>query len=172
MEPSRHRTSAYSSLLIAAFSIALLGLAYPLYVIQPFRRQGPRELALALQVIQMRPLVEILCAAAALLALLLYWPRQTRRRRRTFAAAGTLLTCAFAALSRVNVYELMFHPDSHPVFISVRQARQAPQEKIDPDDRVLAVKIGASARAYPIRSIAYHHIINDTVGGEPIVATY
>jgi hypothetical protein len=166
MEQTRHRTSAYSALLIAAFSIALLCFAYPLYVIRPFRRQGPRELALALQVIQVQPLVEILCAAAAIVALLLYWPSQTRRRRRIFAAAGTLLACTFAALSRVNVYELMFHPDSNPVFVSARRA------KIDPDDKVLAVKIGGSARAYPIRRIAYHHIINDTVGGEPIVATY
>lgn len=169
MEQERHTTFPYSTLLIAAFSIALLFLAYPLYVIRPFRRQGPRELALALQVIQVRPLVEILCVAAALVALVLYWPRQTRRRRRIFAAAGTLLTCAFLALSRVNAYELLFHPDSDPAFISVRQAQQ---EKIDSDDLVLAVKIGTSARAYPIRNIAYHHIINDTVGGEPIVATY
>lgn len=166
MEQERRTTLPYSALLIAAFSTALLFLAYPMYVIRPFRYQGPRELALALQVIQIRPLVEILCVAAALVALLLYWPRQTRRRRRIFAATGTLLTCAFAALSRVNVYELMFHPDSAPAFANVRRA------KIDSDDMVLAVKIGASARAYPIRSIAYHHIINDTVGGQPIVATY
>ena len=166
MEQERQKTSPYSALLVAAFSIALFFLAYPLYVIRPFRRQGPRELALALQVIQLRPLVEILCVAAAIVALLLYWPRQERGRRRMLAAAGTLLTCAFAALARVNVYELMFHPDSNPVFVSVRRA------KVDADDKVLAVKIGASARAYPIRSIAYHHIINDTVGGEPIVTTY
>jgi hypothetical protein len=166
MEQDRHRTFVYSALLVAAFSIAFFFFAYPLYVIRPFRRQGPRELALALQVIQVRPLVEILCAAAALVALLLYWPRTPRRRRRIFAAAGALLACAFAALSRVNVYELMFHPDSKPVFVSAQQA------KIDLDDTVLAVKLGGSARAYPIRSIAYHHIINDTVGGEPIVATY
>lgn len=166
MEPARPRTSPYSSLLIAAFSIALLFLAYPLYVIQPFRRQGPRELALALEVVQIQPLIEILCAAAALVALVLYWPRQTRRWCRILAAAGALLACGFAALSRVNVYELMFHPDSDPVFVAAQHA------KIDPDDKVLAVKIGASARAYPIRSIAYHHIINDTVGGVPIVATY
>ncbi len=166
MEPARHKTSAYSSLLIAASSIAFLFFAYPMYVIRPFRHQGPRELALALQVIQIRPMVEILCVAAALIALLLYWPRTTSRRRRTFAAAGALLACMFAALSRVNVYELMFHPDSKPVFVSAQQA------KIDSDDMVLAVKIGTSARAYPIRTIAYHHIINDTVGGEPIVSTY
>ena len=37
---------------------------------------------------------------------------------------------------------------------------------------VIAVKVNGSARAYPIRSMSYHHIYNDVVLGEPIVATY
>jgi hypothetical protein len=37
---------------------------------------------------------------------------------------------------------------------------------------VLAVKLDGMARAYPIRSMGYHHVINDVVGQEPIVATY
>jgi Protein of unknown function (DUF3179) len=60
----------------------------------------------------------------------------------------------------------MFHPDAHPLFAAVQQV------KIDPDDKVLAVNLSGSARAYPIRTIAYHHIINDVVGGVPIVTTY
>jgi hypothetical protein len=34
------------------------------------------------------------------------------------------------------------------------------------------VRVAGIARAYPIRSISYHHVVNDTVGGVPIVATY
>ena len=168
MEGSRHKTKTaiYSSLLIASFAVALVCLAYPIYVIRPFRYQGPRELAIALELIQVRTLVEILCVACALLATVLYRRIETRRARRNLALAGALLVCAFAVLSRVNLYELMFHPDSRPLFAS------AAQSKVDADDMVLAVKLGGSARAYPIRSIAYHHIINDTVGGVPIVATY
>jgi hypothetical protein len=37
---------------------------------------------------------------------------------------------------------------------------------------VLAVRSGAQARAYPIRAMAYHHLVNDTLGGVPLVATY
>jgi len=166
MEHARLKTIAYSLLLMTAFLASLVYLAYPIYVIRPFRHQGPRELALALRVIQARPMVELVCVFCALAALLLYLRTETRRSRRRLAIAGAALVCAFAALSRVNIYELMFHPDTHPLFSSARQA------KIDPDDKVLAVKLGGSARAYPIRSIAYHHIVNDTVGGEPIVATY
>ena len=29
-----------------------------------------------------------------------------------------------------------------------------------------------SARAYPIRSLSYHHVLNDMLDGVPIVATY
>ncbi len=37
---------------------------------------------------------------------------------------------------------------------------------------VMAVHLGGEARAYPIRIVSYHHIVNDVVGGLPIVATY
>ena len=43
---------------------------------------------------------------------------------------------------------------------------------MDADDKVLAVKVGQHARAYPIRTMGYHHIVNDTVGGVPIAVTY
>ena len=28
------------------------------------------------------------------------------------------------------------------------------------------------AAAYPIRQMAYHHLVHDTVGGVPVVVTY
>jgi hypothetical protein len=60
----------------------------------------------------------------------------------------------------------MFHPIGAP------QVEPAALAKVDPDDMVIAVKLNGSARAYPIREMGYHHIANDWVGGEPIVATY
>ena len=43
---------------------------------------------------------------------------------------------------------------------------------VQPDDLVMAVAREGAAIAYPIRQLAYHHIVNDVVAGEPIVATY
>ena len=43
---------------------------------------------------------------------------------------------------------------------------------INDDDRVLSVTIGGESVAYPVRLMAYHHLVEDTVGGTPIVATY
>jgi hypothetical protein len=32
--------------------------------------------------------------------------------------------------------------------------------------------LGSAARAYPIRGMSYHHVINDELNHVPIVATY
>jgi hypothetical protein len=61
---------------------------------------------------------------------------------------------------------VMFHPLEHPTFATARDA------KVDNDDKLIVVKIGGSARAYPIREMGYHHVVNDVVGGTALVATY
>lgn len=43
---------------------------------------------------------------------------------------------------------------------------------LDPEDKVLGVAIKGEATAYPIRLLNWHEIVNDTVGGVPIAATY
>lgn len=37
---------------------------------------------------------------------------------------------------------------------------------------VLAVSVGDDTRAYPLRYLIFHEIVNDTVGGVPLVVTY
>ncbi len=41
-----------------------------------------------------------------------------------------------------------------------------------PDDRVIGVHIKGQARAYPLRLMRWHEVVNDVVGGEPIAITY
>jgi hypothetical protein len=41
-----------------------------------------------------------------------------------------------------------------------------------PKEPVLAVRIGDDARAYPLQILMWHEIVNDTVGGRPLVITY
>ena len=145
-------------LTLVCFAAALFCLAYPLYVIRPFRHQGAGELALALQVIEYRFPIALLCCVIAL-ALTVF-------TRSKLAAVFTLLTIACAALTKINVYEQMFHPLGQPQFLTIAQAQLAPDEK------VIAVTLNNTARAYPVRGISYHHIVNDTLNGVPIVATY
>lgn len=54
-----------------------------------------------------------------------------------------------------------------PVMIPANQATW-----LQPDDIVIGVVQNDDARAYPIKQAAYHHIINDTIGGEPYLVTY
>jgi hypothetical protein len=141
-------------LLFASLATALFFLGYPLYVIRPFRHQGPRELEAALFVLRWQHIVEIVCAAVALIALL-----QLRRAKPAIAAAFVVI---FATLSFVNIFEIMFHPAGAPAFQPVNES------KLDKDEKILAV----NAHAYPIRVISYHHIVNDTEDGVPIAVTY
>ena len=40
------------------------------------------------------------------------------------------------------------------------------------DDRVLGLEIGGDARAYPIRILSWHELVNDTVAGRPILVSW
>jgi len=41
-----------------------------------------------------------------------------------------------------------------------------------PSDRVIGISLGGSARAYPLRLLVWHEIVNDTLDGRPIAITY
>jgi hypothetical protein len=154
------------AVMLACLALSLISVVYPFYVIRPFRAQGARELTAALVVMRFRSAATLISVAAAIGALVLYWRAQPRRWRRACATAGAAFVCVLAALARVNIYELMFHPDDRPAFAG------ASRTKLDKDEKVIAVKIGAAARAYPIRNISYHHVINDVLDKVAIVATY
>jgi hypothetical protein len=149
--------------LLGCTAVSLFCVIYPIYVIRPFRAQGARELAVALIVSRFRPALTVLSALVAVWAVIAY---RGRWWRRTLAGVAAIFVCGLAALARVNVYELMFHPDDHPAFAA------ASGVKIDKDDKLIVVKVNGSARAYPIRTMGYHHIVNDVVGGTALAATY
>jgi len=163
--PQRTRRT-FLLVLLTCLCLCSIAVVYPVYVIRPFRAQGAQELSVALVVSRFRPAITVIGAAAALAWLPWYWRAQPGRWRRALAIAGAAFVCILAALARVNIYELMFHPIDRASFAAAQQA------KLDKDEKVIAVKIGARARAYPIRSLSYHHIINDVLDRTAIVATY
>src|ERR1035438_2194443 len=71
----------FTFVLLACLAVSLISVAYPIYVIRPFRHQGPRELALALAVIRFRPVITVLSAMAAILALVASWRAQPLDRK-------------------------------------------------------------------------------------------
>ena len=149
-------------------SLAALVLAiYPVYVIRPFREQEPAPLARALWVtLHDRPILLVFFCLLTACALFV-WRDAGRLTRLLLLAPSMGMALLAAALGWVNPYEqLMFHGMGEPRFLSIQQA------KIDPKDMVIAVMLGEESRAYPIREMGYHHIVNDRLHQLPIVVTY
>ena len=56
----------------------------------------------------------------------------------------------------------------NPEFESVADA----DAWLDPREPVQVVDLNGDARAYPVQVMVWHEIVNDTVGGEPVVVTF
>jgi hypothetical protein len=72
-----------------------------------------------------------------------------------------------AWLSHQNHFEWMFASLPSAQYVHARDVRF-----LDNPDMVVAVEINGDAVAYPVRQMAYHHLLNDQVGGVPVVSTY
>jgi hypothetical protein len=149
--------------ILAGSTLALF--LIPAIIIQPFRFQSARGLVLAMAVRQQAPLWTLGTAAGALLAAVLLWRRRPRWHK-AVVVAGLVLTAAAAVMARVDYFEWMFHPVALAGFDS------ASSSKVDPSEMVMAVNFNGDARAYPVFEMAYHHVLNDVVGGVPIAVTY
>lgn len=158
------RFPVISILLLSLVSLVCFG--FPMYVIRPFRHQGAGELTAALFIKQIGPWLSAVCVALCLVVAVRFRKYLRSWPLRATTIAAVVIGLLGSVLTHVNVYELMFHPIESP---AVQPAQQA---KIDGDDMVIAVNMHGEARAYPIREMAYHHIVNDVIAGQPIVSTY
>ena len=57
-------------------------------------------------------------------------------------------------------------PIYHPTFAP------GAETPLDPNDLVMGVIIHGEARAYPVRTLAFREMVNDEVGGVPILVTW
>jgi hypothetical protein len=163
MNPFRRRTAWLVVVVCALVVIAML--AVPMYVIRPFVPQDPGALAFAFTVRNAAPWVSGICALVALCVAVWAW-KAFRLGGRVMVSLLLLVTIGGAWLTHVNIFEVMFKPYPSPVFEASSTA------KVDADDKVLAVTIGGESHAYPVRTMGYHHIVNDTIAGTPVAATY
>jgi hypothetical protein len=151
---------------LVAFVIAGVGLFFvPAFIIRPFKYQSPTALHTALVFRQVAPGGTILAACAVLILMWVLWSRTGRFQRIAMVVAGVLVLGA-ATMARMNYFEWMFHPVAQPGFL------KADDVKLDASEMVLALDFNGEARAYPVREMAYHHIVNDVVGGVPVAVTY
>jgi len=156
-----------------AFLLALVTLGSlawvvaPIVLIRPFGAQTPGGLAVSYAMrLRSAPLTLVLLVLG-LVTVLLLWPRLSSWKGKAPAGSALVILAGCALLARFNYFEWMFRPLPDPGFTETAAA-----EGIADGDLVLGVAVGTEARAYPVRALAYHHIVNDVVAGEPIVATY
>lgn len=147
-------------LVVAAVALVLL----PAFILNPFEPETPRGLAIAHAAKRWAPLVTIVLFAAGLWLSRALWSRWWRK---TLVVVAMLVLVATIWLSRQNHFEWMFKPLANAAFASAPAA-----SFLTDDEMVLAVAQNGDAAAYPIRQLAYHHIVHDVVGNVPIVVTY
>lgn len=157
----------FKALLLALVVLGALGIVLvPAFVLQPFAPQTPDGVALAYALRSASPLATLALLAAGVVLAVRIWPA-TRWWGKLPLGLCVLLLAAAAVLARQNHFEWMFKPLPHARFVEVAAATH-----LADTDMVLAVEAGGEARAYPVRMMAYHHVLNDVVGGEAFVVTY
>ena len=62
--------------------------------------------------------------------------------------------------------DAMFKQPEHFLLVS------SDKNKVDTNRLIIGVSFNGEAKAYPIQFLGYHHHIQDTVGGKPILVTY
>lgn len=157
------KVGAACCLLLATLVMLMLA-AYPIYVIRPFREQDPAALQRALWLLlHNKPILFALFILIATPAIAL-WHRSGWVKLVLAPTIGFSLLAAVSAW--LNPYEHMFHPFGAPQYTTIAQA------SLEPNDMIIAVSLGGESRAYGIREMGYHHIVNDRLHQLPIVVTY
>lgn len=133
------------------------------YFIMPFPgSQETETLDLAYGLYQWRYLIR---AVLALMMLAGWWSLQGKRK--WFAIAGIAVVAGIAAF-------IHFTMRADHMFLQPRNLvmKPATENKVDTERLVIGVALDGQAKAYPIRFLAYHHQVLDSLAGKQIMVTY
>jgi Protein of unknown function (DUF3179) len=149
--------------IIAILTLALV--IIPAWVIQPFRPQSPRGLEVSYFLKRIAPVVTVIALLGCLALVVKLW--RGARWSRVFLVMLLVPSAISAWFARQNHFEWMFNPLAQAGYVQAGAATF-----VADSDLVMAVARNGDAAAYPIRQLAYHHVVQDTVGRVPIVVTY
>jgi hypothetical protein len=187
MQLDSDRRAILWSIFAISAGVAVGWFFIPAFIIRPFTHQSARGLAVAMALRQHAPWGTLGAAMVCVLAAIILGKTSLSQRRlsqglgRESAGAGgkwrkwgrksamgvVLLLVAFSTvMARLNYFEWMFHP------VDSVQFEAASASKLGSGEMVLSLHFGSDQRAYPVREMAYHHIVNDVVGGVPVAVTY
>ena len=77
--------------------------------------------------------------------------------------------------SRINPVEIVWggvRPDGIPDLLNPAGISPSEAGYLLPDDRVFGLSVNGEHKAYPLRIVNAHEMVNDVVGGEPIALAY
>ena len=146
--------------------VVLVVVLTPVFLIMPFKAQTPRTMEISYLMRRWSPWFTLLASLIILTIAVRLW-MGGRWWGRIALVILLIPTLAATWLARQNHFEWMFNPLPNPAY-----AKAVDVSFVNGEDRVLAVTINGESVAYPIRLMGYHHVVEDTVGGTPIVATY
>jgi len=160
------RKTVWAMLLITVVAVLAMVLI-PAWIIQPFRPQTPPGLELAYTLRRWSPVVTPIASMITLASVIWLWRRAKSWWGKSALVIVLIPVMAATWLARQNHFEWMFHPLPNAAY-----ARVSETSFVGDRDMVMAVEMNGEAVAYPVRQMAYHHVVQDQVGGTPIVATY
>ncbi|MGM5469717.1 DUF3179 domain-containing protein [Flavobacteriaceae bacterium LMO-SS05] len=91
-------------------------------------------------------------------------PRQIETKWKTDLSKNSVPLDEFLTLLKPD----QIPPINTPSFITIEEAKKTYFEH----EPVIAIEINKEAKAYPLSVLMYHEIVNDNIGGVPIIATY
>ena len=153
-------------MLVLIVLMVLAVVAIPVFLIMPFKIQTPGGIALSFALRRWAPLATALGLAGGLALIALLWRGTARWKRALLVSAAIPLGLA-AWFARQNHFEWMFQPLPGATRVELLRAGF-----VEPGDMVMGVLVNGVPVAYPVNQVSYHHVVNDTVGGVPIAATY
>ena len=153
--------------LIAVSILAVAVVFIPAWIIQPFKPQTVSGLSLSYTLKRLSPVLTVVALVVIFGLTVFLWRRSRRWWRKAALVIIPILPIVSVWFARQNHFEWMFNPLSNPLYAAVNDT-----DFVEPADMVLAVENNGDAAAYPVRQLAYHHVVQDVVGGTPIVATY
>jgi Protein of unknown function (DUF3179) len=153
--------------LVMITGITLAIVLAPVWIIQPFSPQTQRGLEWSYAMRRWSPVLTLLTAATGLILVVWLWRNSRRWWRKALLIIVFLPVLPATWLARQNHFEWMFNPLPNAAYAKTSEAGF-----VADTDIVMAIELNQEAAAYPIRQMAYHHVVQDVVGGTPIVATY
>ena len=161
----RFRNGILLSILFLLLAFALIFV--PVYLIRPFTAQTKEGVRISYYFRTYSPVFTSVFLLGGIFILFRYWRTATHWVKKSALVLVVALSALVTWFSFQNYFQWMFQPLPDPRYVRA--------EKVDfltGKDMVLTVSQADDNVAYPVRLLAYHHLVHDRVGGKPIVATY